>query len=171
MAITPATAFGTQMTKLVANVGGQVQQLIEAYVNGKESVFTETITYASQAAATVFGVARIPLPATLLGFILLADTSSGATTLALGNAANGNSAKYKALAAFTTTDTPTLVGLTASMGVPILSGIDCLTGLPTTYGSAQNGGGGYEDIILTTAAATAPASGTLRIWTRYLTPQ
>lgn len=169
MAITPATAYGTQMTKLTGNTGGALQQLIESYLNGKEFAFVESVTYASQTAATVIGIARIPVPFTPLSFTLLADTSSGSTTLALGNAANGNSAKYKAAAAFTTTDVPTGAGLTSAMGVPVLSGIDS-QGLPTTYGSAQNGGGGYEDITLTLAAATAPASGTLRIFTRFLLP-
>lgn len=169
MAITPATAYGTQMTKLTGNTGGAVQSLIESYVNGKENVFVESVTYASQANPTVLGIARIPVPCVLLGFTLLTDTSSGSTTLALGNAANGNSAKYKAAAAFTTTDVPTRVGLTSGMGVAILSGIDS-QGSPTTYGSAQNGGGGYEDITLTLAGATAPASGTLRIFTHYLAP-
>jgi len=169
MAITPATAFGTQMTKLTGNSGGNVQQLIESYVNGKENAFCEAVTYASQAAGTVIGIARIAVPCVLLGFTLLADTSSGSTTLALGNAANGNSAKYKAAAAFTTTDVPTRVGLTSSMGVVIASGIDS-QGQPTTYAAAQQGGGGYEDITLTLAAATAPASGTLRIFTHYLVP-
>jgi hypothetical protein len=169
MAITPATAFGTQMTKLTGNTGGAVQNLIESYVNGIERAFVETVTYAAQVAGTVIGIARINVPCTLLGFTLLASVSSGSTTLALGNAANGNSAIYKAAAAFTTTDTPTRVGLSATMGAAILSGIDS-QGLPTTYGSAQNGGGGYEDITLTLAAATAPGAGTLRIWTHYLLP-
>lgn len=169
MAITPATAFGTQMTKLTGNTGGAIQQLIESYVNGKDNSFCEAVTYAAQVAGTVIGIARIVVPFTLLGFTLLTDTSSGSTTLALGNAANGNSAKYKAAAAFTTTEVPTRVGLTATMGVPVLSGIDS-QGQPTTYGAAQQGGGGYEDITLTLAAATAPASGTLRIWTHFLVP-
>lgn len=169
MAITPATAFGTQMTKLTGNTGGAVQQLIESYVNGIDRSFVETVTYAAQVAGTVIGIARIAVPCVLLGFTLLASVSSGSTTLAIGNAADTNSAKYKAAAAFTTTDTPTRVGLSASMGVAILSGIDS-QGQPTTYGAAQNGGGGYEDIILTFAAATAPGAGTLRIWTHYLTP-
>lgn len=169
MAITPATAYGTQMTKLHGNTGGAVQSLIESYVNGKDMTFIESVTYAAQTAGTVIGIARLNVPCTLLGFTLLTDTSSGSTTLAIGNAADGNSAKYKAAAAFTTTNTPTRVGLAATMGVPILSGID-EQGLPTTYGRALNGGGGYEDITLTLAAATAPGSGTLQIWTHYLLP-
>jgi hypothetical protein len=169
MAITPATAYGTQMTKLTGNTGGAVQQLIESYLNTNEKVFIETVTYASQVAGTVIAVARIPVPFVPVAFNLLTDTSSGSTTLALGNSANGNSAKYKAAAAFTTTDVPTSVGLTSALGVPVLSGVDS-QGQPTTYGAAQNGGGGYEDVTLTLAAATAPASGTLRIFTRYLTP-
>lgn len=170
MPITPATVFGAQMTRLTGNTGGALQQLIESYLNTNEKSFVESITLASQVATTVIAVARIPVPFTPMGFTVISDTSLGSTTFSLGNAANGNSAKYKALATFTSTDTPVKYGLTATMGVPVLSGIDCLTGLPTAYSSGGNGGGGYEDITLTTAVATLPASGNLRIITHYLVP-
>lgn len=167
MAITPATAFGVNMTKLTGNVGGGLYQAIESYSNGRVRCFREKLTYAAQTAATVIGVARIPTPFVFLGCLLVADTSSGSTTLALGNAADTNSAIYKAAAAFTAVDTPTWFGKTATMDL-VTSGIDCLTGLPTTYDVGGNGGGGYEDIILTLAAATAPASGTLRLMFHYM---
>lgn len=168
MAITPATAFSAEMLKLTGNTGGALYQAVESYYDGKERVKIATITYAAQVAGTVIGVARINLPFVLLGISLLSDTSSGSTTLAIGNAANGNSAIYKTAAAFTATDTKTTYGLTAKTGVAILSGIDCLTGLPTTYDTGGNGGGMYEDFILTLAAATAPASGTLRLFFNYM---
>jgi hypothetical protein len=170
MAITPATAFGANMTKLTGNTGGALQQLIESYINGRENVFVETVTLAAQVSGTVIAVARIPVPFTPVGFTLITDTSLGSSTIALGNAANGNSAIYKAAAVFTTTDTPTSYGLTATYGKPVLSGIDCLTGLPTGFATGGNGGGGYEDICLTVGAATLPGAGTLRILTRYVTP-
>jgi hypothetical protein len=169
MAITPATVFSAEMTKLTGNTGGSLQQLIEGYIHGKEYAFVATITLAAQASGVVVGVARIPVPFTPISFTLITDTSLGSSTVALGNAADGNSAIYKAAATFTATDTPTGYGKAATLGVPVLSGIDCLTGLPTTYGNAGNGGGGYEDIILTVGAATMPASGTLRVITRYIT--
>lgn len=170
MSIAPATVFGASMTKLTGNTGGAVQSLIESYINGKERVFIETFTLGSQVSGTVIAVARIPVPFTFLGISLCTDTSLGSSTIAFGNAASGNSAKYAAAATFTTTNTPTGVGLLAVYGVPVLSGIDCLTGLPTTYGNAGNGGGGYEDITMTVGTATLPSSGTLRVLTRYLLP-
>jgi hypothetical protein len=114
----------------------------------------------AQASGTVIAVARIPVPRSpYLGTTLITDTSTATQPLwRLGNAANGNSAIYKAAAVFTTTDTPTRFGLTSTVGVPVLSGIDS-QGLPTTYGSAQNGGGGYEDIILTVGTATRAGIG------------
>jgi hypothetical protein len=151
------------MTKLTGNTGGAVQQLIESYLNGKDQTFCETVTYASQVAGTVIGIARISCPCVLLGFTCCWPTLRRAppplhsamppTAIAPSTRRRRPSPPRKR---------PPSVGLTAAMGVAILSGIDS-QGLPTTYGSAQNGGGGYEDIILTTAAATAPASGTLRI--------
>jgi hypothetical protein len=168
MSITPATLFGASMTKLTGNTGGAIQSLIESYINGKENCFVETITLAAQASGSVIGVARIPVPFTPVGFTLITDTSLGSATVSLGNSANGNAAIYKAAAVLTATDTPTSYGLTATYGKPVLTGIDCLTGLPTTYGSAGNGGGNYEDITLTVGTAALPASGTLKVLTRYL---
>ena len=168
MAITPATAFGTQMTKIVGNAGGAIFQEVESYWNGKVRCFRETVTYAAQASGVVIGVARIPTPFVLLGITMNTDTSSGTATIALGNAANGNSAIYKAAAVFTAVNTPTPVGLVSALKTPITQGIDCITGLPTTYDRGQSGGGGYEDIILTTGAAAAPASGTLLLDVYYM---
>ena len=170
MAITPTTAYGASMTKLTGNTGGALQSLIESYINGKEYAFVETLTLAGQTSGTVIGVARIPVPFTFMGIEICTDTSLGSSTIAFGNAANGNSAKYAAAATFTALNTPTRLGLLAAYGVPVLSGIDGPTGLPTTYNNAGNGGGGYEDITLTVGAATMPSSGTLRITTKYLLP-
>lgn len=169
MSITPATAYGTQMTKLIGNANGAIQQLLSTLVShGRERCFIEDVPLASQVSGTVIAVARLPCPFTMVGISLLTDTSLGSTTIALGNAADSNSAIYKAAGTFTSINTPTSVGLIGTLGVPVYSGIDALTGLPTTYVRGGNGGGGYEDIILTTGAATAPASGTLRLFFRYM---
>lgn len=103
--------------------------------------FRATITYASQTTSDTIAVANVPAGLTFAYGVLTADTSSGSATLAIGTSAS--TAKYKAAAAFTTTDTPTLFGKTAVVGAvdPALSA--------------------EEAIIITIGTANAPASGTL----------
>lgn len=171
MSATPATVWGVQMTLLTTNLGGNVQSLPQGnIVNGKEYGFIETLTLAAQVSGTVIGVARVPLQASFLGVTVCTDTSLGSTTIKFGNAGNGNSAIYGAAATLTATDTPTLFTKTAVHGVPITSGFDCVSGVATGYTVGGNGGANYEDIIMTLGAATAPASGIVRIVTRWLFP-
>lgn len=168
MAITPATAWSDTMLQLVGNTGGAVQALPNSnVVGGKCRKFISRITLASQASGLVIGVARIPLPASIVSIMLHTSVSLGSTTIALGNAANGNSAIYLAAQTFTVL-TPTFVGLVATMGIPITTGIDGISGLPVTPYAPGQGGAVYEDINLTTGAATAPASGTLCITFEYM---
>lgn len=167
MVTTPATAFGTEMTTLTGNAGGGIQGLLASYIShGKDRNFVANLALASQVSTTVIGMARLPLPFVLTGITLLTDTSLGSSTIALGNAGNGNSAKYMAAATFTAVNTPTFPGLIASMGVPILSGFDS-QGLATGYSQGNQGGALYEDVILTVGVATLPASGNLRIIFNY----
>lgn len=165
MSATPATIFSTEMGLITANAGGQVNTLLASYLNGAKdrNIIANIPLVNTITSGTVIGVARIPLPFVLTGITLLTDTSLGSTTIALGNAGNGNTAKYSVAATLTSINTPTFPGLAASMGVPITSGFDCVSGLATGYTVGGNGGALYEDIILTTGAATAPASGNLRI--------
>lgn len=168
MAVTPATLFGTEMALLTANAGGNIQSLLQSYLShGKDRIFIANIPLVGQLSGVVIGVARLPLPMVLTGAKLLSDTSLGSSTIALGNAGNGNAAKYKAAGTFTSTDTPTSFGLTASMGVPITSGFDCLTGAATGYTQGAQGGALYEDIIMTVGVANLPGSGNLRIFFTY----
>lgn len=164
------TLLGTNMTKITGNAGGAVQQLIEAYYNGKDYAFVESVVLASQAIGSLIAVARIPVPFVPLGFTLLTDTSLATATVAIGNAGAGNSAIYKAAGTFTTTDTPTLFGKTSAMGVPVFTGYDSLTGNATGYASGNQGGAGYEDICLTTAVAALPAAGNLRVISKFMLP-
>lgn len=169
MSATPATLFGTEMTTLTNNAGGNVQSLLPSLlVHGKERRFVSNLPLAAQASGSVIGMARLPLPFTLLGVTMLTDTSLGSSTVKLGNAGNGNSAIYKAAATFTATNTPTGYGLIGTWGVPIYSGFDCVTGLATGYTTGGNGGALYEDVILTVGAADLPASGNLRIIFGYM---
>jgi len=158
-----ATSYGVNMAKLVANAGGQLQQLPEvSYVGGKLRVFNETVVYAGQASGASIAVARLPVPFVLQHIQLLADTSSGSATIALGNAGAGNSAIYAAAAAFTALNTPTLIGLAAKCGVLITSGVDS-QGIALGPNAPGQGGGNYEDIILTTGAAALPGAGNLKL--------
>lgn len=168
MADTPATLFGTNMTLLTGNSGGGIESLPNNQVGAKERCFVEKITLNSQVAASVFGVARVPLYAVLLGITALTDTSLGSTTIKFGNAHNGNSAIYGAAATLTALLTPTVFAAIGTIYQPITSGYDCQSAVNVTPQTPGNAGGLYEDIIMTTAAATAPASGTLFIVTRYM---
>lgn len=105
-------------------------------------IFRALVTYASQAAADVIRLFKLPKGVLPVVGILNADTSSGSTTIAIGNSTTA--AKYKAAAAFTATDTPTLFGKAAAVG-----GIT-----PATV---------EEEVLATLAAATAPSSGALTV--------
>lgn len=99
-----------------------------------------TFTYAQQTTSDTLVIGDLPAGATFAYGVLTADTSSGSTTLAIGT--SSSTAKYKAAAAFTATDTPTLFGTAATVGAA--------SPLSST-----------ERVIVTLAAATAPTSGTL----------
>ena len=107
-----------------------------------------TFAYASQAVTDTLVVGVLPAGATFAYGILNADTSSGSTTLSVGPSTSA--AKYKAAAAFTATDTPTLFGKNA----PVIAS-------PLTA---------EELVIVTLAAATAPASGNLCVDIFYSLP-
>jgi hypothetical protein len=109
-----------------------------------------SFVYNSQATTDTLVVGNLPAGATFAFGVLTADTSSGTTTLAIGTAASN--AKYKAAAAFTTTDTPTIFGKTAVVG------------------AADPGLTAEEQVIVTLAAAGAPASGNLVVDLYYSMP-
>jgi hypothetical protein len=128
MAITPATAFFDTMTQLTGNTAGAIQALPNSnLVGGRVRGFFARLTMAAQASGTVFGVARLPLPASLIRVQLLTSVTLATATIALGNAANGNSAIYLAARVLTVT-TPVIEGLVASVGVPITTGVDGVSG-------------------------------------------
>lgn len=171
MAATPAYYSSTQMTALKANAGGGIMSLLDTMRSGgRERIKIADIVLASQTYASnnVIALARFPVPFVLTGIVMLTDTSLGSSTVALGNAADTKSAIYKAAGTFTSTNTPTQVGLAATMGVPILEGVDAYTGETSSYSAAHNGGALYEDICATIGAADLPASGNLRFIFRYV---
>lgn len=116
---------------------------------GRMKRFRATVTYAGQTTSDTILLATVPAGFTFAFGVLTADTSSGSTTLAVGIA--GTTAKYKAAAAFTSTDTPTFFGKAAVVG-------------------AASELSAPENIILTLAAATAPSSGTLVVDLYFSSP-
>lgn len=116
--------------------------LIDGRINGGQlHVFRWDVDYASQAAADIIVLGRKPRGHCFIFGLLNADASSGSTTLSIG--ITGTVAKYRALAAHTTTDLPVFFGKQA----------------PTEEAEAT----AEEEIIMTLAAATAPASGNLTV--------
>lgn len=113
---------------------------VSTVYSGRMKRFRATVTYAGQTTSDTILLAQAPAGFTFAFGVLNADTSSGSTTLAIG--ISGTAGKYRAASAFTSTNTPTLFGTTATAGAA--------TALSDT-----------ENIILTLAAATAPSSGTL----------
>lgn len=173
-AATPATANFTQMAKVVGNTGGQIQSLPGVnVVSGRQRTWIDTLTLASQASGTVFGVARLPLYATLLAIELLTDTSLATATIKFGDAGNANSAIYAAAQTLTSTNTIVRTATAGTKGTPITAGFDSVTGLAMSPFMPQlvgEGGAVYEDIIMTTGVAALPASGTLIVMIEYLSP-
>lgn len=104
--------------------------------------YRASITLASQAAADTIVLARVPAGSTFAYGIIVTDTSLGSTTISIGNATTP--AKYRALAVFTATDTPTLFGKASAI----------------THAQELTSD---ETVLATLAAATAPASGNLVI--------
>lgn len=164
-----ATVFGAQSTLLTGNSGGGLQSLPAVnLVGGKVRLFIERVTLASSiTSGTVIMVARLPLPFVLVSIAFLTDTSLGSTTIAIGNA--NSTANYVAAQTLTTTNqkvAPTGL-VTANFGTQINTGYDGTTGNAVTAYAPGQGGAGYEDILLTTAAATAPSSGNLVLFFEY----
>lgn len=171
MTVSLATAFTDVMLNVTNNQAGSLQTLNQINrEGGRVRKIVGVITMASQTAATVFGIARIPIPATLLNIEAVTDTSLGSTTIKFGDSASGNSAIYGAAATLTSTNAYTsfLVLDNAPGTAAITAGYDCTTGAATTYTNDSGAGGGYEDIIMTTAAATMPSSGTLVVIVQYM---
>lgn len=113
---------------------------------GKIKVVTETFTYASEAAGSyAVGGGLIPAGARVLDAYFVTSASTGSATIALGIA--GSTAKYIPAAAVTTANQRTVSVAAAGL----------LTEVTTP-----------EQLLLTVATASLPASGTLRIVLTYV---
>lgn len=139
-----ATFYATSATD-VFNTNPPVKASPETH-GGRVRVLSDTLTYASQASGStlVFGGGYLPKGARVLYGVLTTSASTGSATVSVGIA--GSTAKYKALAAYTTADVPLIFGVTA--------------GLTNTTAD--------EQIIVTTGGAALPASGTLVVSLFYV---
>lgn len=127
-------------TELASITSSPVVKATSAAYGARLQRFRASITYASQTTSDTIVVAIVPAGYTFAFGILTADTSSGSTTIAIG--ITGTTGKYRAAAAFTATNTPTLFGTAAAVGASAALTAD-------------------ETIFITLAAATAPSSGLL----------
>jgi hypothetical protein len=163
------------MASIIANLAGGIQALAPSYqMSGKLRIAGGSFTMASQTAPTYIGLARIRLPIVLCGIKLIVSATLGSSTLAFGNSGSGNTALYAAAATYTSANVISTVGLAANLFTEITTGFDSTTGLATTYASGQSSaplssgfGGLYEDVLVTTGAATLPSSGTITAFVEY----
>ena len=139
-----ATFYGVKATD-VFNTNPPVKASPQSH-GGRIRVLSDSITYASQSSGStiVMGGGYIPTGARVLFGTLTTSASTGSATVSVG--ISGSTAKYKALAAYTTADVPLVFGVTA--------------GLTETTTD--------EQIIITTGGAALPSSGTLVLSLYYV---
>lgn len=141
-----ATLYSAEMTGVDSN-----PMTKPAAPNGyfaREKRFRATIPLASQATTDTVVLADIPAGMVFAGGYLTTDTSLGTATIAVG--ISGTTAKYKAAATFTATDTPTAFGMASAISMSPLAA--------------------SERIILTIGTAALPSSGTLVIDLYFSSP-
>ena len=110
-----------------------------------------TVTMASQTTSDTLLLGNLPAGAVFAFGLMTVSASTGSATLAIGY--SGTAGAYRAAAALTTTDTPTLFGVTATG--PAASDAGSTTETP---------------IIGTIAGATMPSSGTMVVDIFYSMP-
>jgi hypothetical protein len=142
MATTYATEIAGQSATPVTKASG-------ATMGGRLRRFRASITLASQASGDDIVLAKVPVGANFAYGVINSDTSLGTATAAIGIA--GNTTKYRAAAAFTATNTPTLFGNTAVVDY-------------------DNELTAEETVLLTIGTAALPASGNLVVDLYYSAP-
>lgn len=153
-----ATTFAPNCSLLVANAGGNVQNLPDMRASGKEREWVEKIPLggASQVIADQVMVARLPFGAVPLVIELNSSVSLGVVTISFGD--KNNTSRFVAAGTFTAVDTPS-----PKMGA-IVAGVP----LTTCYDYAGTSNTKYEDILMTIGTSSISAVGTLMICTKYL---
>lgn len=109
-----------------------------------------TFTLNAQTTSDTLVVGNLPTGATFAYGVITSSVTLGTSTVAVG--ISGTTGKYRAAAVFTSVDTPTLFGTAATIGAsdPALAA--------------------DEQVIVTIATASLPASGTLVIDLYYSMP-
>jgi hypothetical protein len=146
---------GTNMAMVLANTGGNVQQLPNQLVGAKQHLWTERITLAAQASGVNIPIARIPYGSALMDIVVNGSVSLGTSTLAFGDM--NNTARFAAAATNTTVDAAGHKLNAASDGLALTTCYDVNAVLNTSY----------EDIVMTVAAAALPGAGTLVVTVYY----
>lgn len=135
----PATNAALIATSPVTKVGPHA-------AGGKVKVITETFTYNTDAAGSyAIGGGNLPVGARVLDAYFVTSVTTGSATLALG--ISGTTGKYITAAAVTTANQRTVSINQAALLTEITA---------------------EEQLLLTVAAASLPASGTLRIVVLYV---
>lgn len=116
---------------------------------GRLISLTATITMAAQASGSILKVFKANPGWLFMGGYLLTNTTLGSATLAIGNATTA--ALYRAAAVLTTIDVPQPFMNNVAIGAG-----QFLTSPLTPYTAA-------EEFLITTAAASLPASGILLV--------
>lgn len=151
-----ATTFAPNVSLLVNNTAGAVQQLPDERVGGKTRNWIEKITMAGQNAADQVVVARLPYGSVPLDLKIATDTSLGATTAAFGDKINVS--RFATAGTFTATTGWSSKLLPTPAGLPLTTAYD-YAGVASTQ---------YEDVLLTLGVSSLPSAGTLTVWIEYL---
>ena len=109
-----------------------------------------TFTLATQTTSDTLVIGNLPVGATFAFGVIVSSVSLGSSTLAIG--ITGTTNKYRAAAAFTAVDTPTLFGPASVIG------------------AADPALAADEQVFATIAGASLPASGTIVIDLYYSMP-
>ena len=136
-----AELYATQMTKVNAGTTPD-----PGFVDGTRRQFIESLTYAAQGTTDTVAIARLPKGAIVTGGRIMTSVTTATATMAIG--ITGTTGKYRAAAAFTTTDTWEELGIDT-----------------TTFNVALTA---EEEVIITIGTAALPASGTLLVQFDYV---
>jgi len=116
-----------------------------ALYGGKVRVFGNVLTLATQTTSDNWLIAKVPAGHRFLFGLITTTVTLGSAVVAVGtNSVHASNGQYRAAAVFTTVDTPTLFGVTA-------------TGVAAAATTADT------ELWLTIATASLPASGSLAV--------
>lgn len=147
MAAYLSTELGGSANQTVAPVGYKPRATV---YNARLKRLRATYTYASQTTSDTLVVGNLPAGATFAYGLVNTSVTTNTATIAIG--ITGTTGKYRAAAAVTGVDTPTLFGTVA------------------TEAAADPALSAEEQVICTIGTASLPASGTLVVDIFYSLP-